>query len=262
MVSPTIPAGVFRKSRAAAPPGLFACEAAGLRWLSVPGGPRVVRVLDVAADHLDLEAVAPSRPTRDAARAFGAALARLHDAGAPAFGAEPEGWVGDGFFGPLDQPLPMPAARSASWGAFYADARVEPLVDALAERGRLTGPLAEGLERVTSALRAGRWDDGDSPARLHGDLWSGNVLWSADGAVLIDPAAHGGHRMTDLAMLELFGAPFLDAIREGYAQVRPLPRGYARLVRLHQLYPLGMHAVLFGGGYVRDLERLLAHLES
>lgn len=260
MASSVPPARVHRKHRTGAPPGLFACEAAGLRWLVVPGGPRVVRVLDVGADHLDLEAIAPAPPTRGAARAFGAALARMHDAGAPAFGAPAQGWDGDGFFGPLDQPLPMRAASASTWGEFYADARLEPLRADLAARGRLTTAVAAALDRVVGALREGRWDDGEAPARLHGDLWSGNVLWTSDGAVMIDPAAHGGHRMTDLAMLELFGAPYLDEVRAGYGEVHPLPVDDGRLVALHQLYPLGMHAVLFGGGYVDAVERLLGRV--
>ena len=250
-------AGVFRKQRVGAPRAFFACEAAGLRWLAVPGGPRIAAVLDVGEDHLDLERLAPASPTREAARELGSRLARLHDAGAAAFGAAPDGWDGDGFFGPLDQPLPMRASAHATWGAFHAEARLEPLRADLASRGRLSPAAADGLDRVTDALRAGRWDDADGPARVHGDLWSGNVLWTADGAVLIDPAAHGGHRMTDLAMLELFGAPHLAAVREGYDAVHPLPAGDDHTVALHQLYPLGMHAVLFGGGYVGTFERLL-----
>lgn len=260
MASSAPPSGVFRKQRVGAPPGFFACEAAGLRWLRVPGGPRVAAVLDVGPDHLDLERLAPARPTREGARAFGAALARLHDAGAAAFGVPPAGWTGDGFFGPLEQPLPLRASAHEAWGIFFADARLDPLRADLVARGRLTPGAAEGMDRVTAALRSGRWDDGDGPARLHGDLWSGNVLWTADGAVLVDPAAHGGHRLTDLAMLELFGAPHLDAVREGYDEVHALPGAYDHLVALNQLYPLGMHAVLFGGGYVGGFERLLARV--
>ena len=154
----------------------------------------------------------------------------------------------------------MRAASASTWGEFYADARLEPLRADLAARGRLTAAVAAGLDRVTAALRAGYWDDDEVPARLHGDLWSGNVLWTTDGAVLIDPAAHGGHRMTDLAMLELFGAPYLDEIRTGYAGAHPLLATYDDVVALHQLYPVGMHVVLFGGGYARDLERLLARV--
>jgi fructosamine-3-kinase len=90
----------------------------------------------------------------------------------------------------------------------------------------------------------------EPPARLHGDLWSGNVLWAADGrAWIIDPAAHGGHRETDLAMLALFGLPHLDRVLAAYDASWPLAAGWEERVPLHQLHPLLVHAVLFGGGY-------------
>ena len=77
-------------------------------------------------------------------------------------------------------------------------------------------------------------------------------MWTPDGAVLIDPAAHGGHRETDLAMLALFGCPHFDAVLEGYQAQRPLRDGWRDRVGLHQLYPLLAHVVLFGGGYARQ----------
>ena len=90
----------------------------------------------------------------------------------------------------------------------------------------------------------------EPPARLHGDLWRGNVLWAADGRVwLIDPAAHGGHRETDLAMLHLFGCPHLDRVVAAYDEAAPLAAGWRERVALHQLFPLLVHTVLFGGGY-------------
>jgi len=250
----------YRKRSVVAPAGFFACEAAGLAWLAVPGGPRVVRVLGVGDTELELEELRAATPTRDAAREFGAALARLHDAGAATFGAPPDGWAGDGFFGPLEEPLPLLSGAFDAWGEFYARCRVAQVQDLLARRGRLGRGLAEDLERVAARLVAGDWDDGDPPARVHGDLWSGNVMWTPDGVVLIDPAAHGGHRMADLAMLELFGLPWLADVRAGYDAVHPLPTAWDEAVALHQLYPLGMHAVLFGGGYVPQLERLVARL--
>jgi fructosamine-3-kinase len=111
---------------------------------------------------------------------------------------------------------------------------------------------------VLARLRAGDLDDDDVPARVHGDLWSGNVLWTAAGAVLVDPAAHGGHRESDLAMLALFGLPGLDDVVAGYEEVHPLRPGRRDRLTLHQLYPVGMHAVLFGGGYVAGTEALAA----
>jgi fructosamine-3-kinase len=240
---------LHRKQRPDAPDGFFACEAAGLRWLRVPGGPPVADVLDVGPDHLDLVRLTEVAPTPAAATDFGRRLAVLHDAGAPAFGSPPEGWTGDGFFGPLDRPSPMPAGSAGTWGAFLADCRIAPLIEAL--------PAEDDLPRLAERLRSGAWDDDDRPARVHGDLWSGNVLWTPEGATLIDPAAHGGHRESDLAMLALFGLPYLAEVIDGYQRVHPLRRGWRHRIGLHQVYPVGMHAVLFGGGYLGQLRDLL-----
>ena len=89
----------------------------------------------------------------------------------------------------------------------------------------------------------------EGPARLHGDLWSGNVLWAVDAAWLVDPAAHGGHRETDLAMLALFGLPYLDRVLLAYDDAAPLADGWRERAPLHQLWPLLVHAVLFGDAY-------------
>ncbi|MBT2519250.1 fructosamine kinase family protein [Streptomyces sp. ISL-90] len=115
-------------------------------------------------------------------------------------------------------------------------------------RGALARPdRARARRRGTSEPRGGAVDD--PPARIHGDLWNGNVLWSADGVVLIDPAAHGGHRETDLAMLALFGCPFLDDVLGAYHRAAPLRAGWRERVALHQLHPLAVHAAGHGRGY-------------
>jgi fructosamine-3-kinase len=116
--------------------------------------------------------------------------------------------------------------------------------------GDLDAGEAGVVERVCARLPELGGPD-EPPARLHGDLWSGNVLWSTDGAWLIDPAAHGGHRETDLAMLALFGCPHLDVVLRGYDEAAPLASGWRGRVPLHQLFPLLVHVVLFGRGYAR-----------
>jgi fructosamine-3-kinase len=248
----------FRKARSGAPAGFFRCEAAGLDWLRAAGGARVVEVLDVGDDHLDLVRLSPARPTPEAARAFGHALAMTHDAGADAFGAPPDGWDGDGFFGPLDDPLPMPAGHHDSWGEFLAVRRLRPLTAWLRRARAADDDTLGRLETLCGRLERGELDDDDAPARLHGDLWSGNVVWTASGATLIDPAAHGGHREADLAMLALFGLPFLDEALAGYQEAHPLRPGWRGRLGLHQVYPVGVHALLFGGGYARQLAGLVA----
>ncbi len=249
---------VFRKARADAPAGFFACEAAGLAWLSAAGGAPVVQVLQVADDHLDLVHLEQVRPTPDAARAFGRALAVTHDAGAPAFGSPPDGWDGDGFFGPLDEPLPMPTGAHASWGEFLAVRRLRPLAAWLRRARAADDETLAGMDRLAGRLERGEEDDDDAPARLHGDLWNGNVLWTPSGATLVDPAAHGGNRETDLAMLALFGLPHLSEVLDGYQEVHPLRAGWRGRMGLHQVYPVGVHALLFGGGYAGQLARLVA----
>ncbi|MFC0714524.1 fructosamine kinase family protein [Cellulomonas biazotea] len=253
---PATAAAVFRKERSDAPAGFFRCEAAGLRWLRDAGGAPVVDVLAVDEAGLTLRRLVPVAPTRAAARAFGRGLARTHDAGAPAFGSPAPGWDADGFVGPLDAPLPLPAGRFARWGEFQAECRVEPLARALVDAGVVDDAVARDLGRLAARLASGDLDDDDRPARLHGDLWSGNVVWTADGATLVDPAAHGGHRETDLAMLALFGLRHLDDVMAGYAEVHPLRAGLAGRAGLPQVHPVAVHALLFGGGYVGQLAAL------
>ena len=82
------------------------------------------------------------------------------------------------------------------------------------------------------------------------------MLFTADGVVLIDPAAHGGHGLTDLAMLHLFGAPHLETMTGAYAETADLPDGWADLIGLHQLHPLLVHAVSHGPSYGVEAERV------
>jgi fructosamine-3-kinase len=240
----------FVKRHPGAPIDFFACEAAGLQWLSaVYGGVPCVPVVSVDATSLTLQRLDPVNPSPQAATEFGGRLAVTHAAGAAGFGAGPDGWAGPGFFGPLSQPLPMSLRPHRRWGEFYADERLAPMAELAAPR--LGASTCAAVDAVAARCRIGDFDDDDSPARLHGDLWGGNVMWTADGVVLIDPAAHGGHRENDLAMLALFGCPHYDAILDGYQRVRPLGPGWRKRIGLHQLFALLAHVVLFGGGHVR-----------
>ncbi|CAL9631268.1 fructosamine kinase family protein [Streptomyces althioticus] len=220
-------------------------EAAGLRWLAEAGAPPVPRVHGREGAWLVLDRVTQGRPGREAALRFGRELAGLHAAGAPAFGAPPPGGPVEAFIGLA----PMRNVTGDDWPAWYAEHRVLPYLRRAVDAGTMDAGEAAVVERVCARLPelAG---PAEPPARLHGDLWSGNVLWGADGRVqVIDPAAHGGHRETDLAMLALFGCPLLDAVLAGYQEVAPLAEGWRERVGVHQLFPLLVHAVLFGRGY-------------
>lgn len=227
------------------PGGFFEAEAAGLEWLAAAGGARIARVLAVAPGRIELERVQQAAPTQDAARRFGAGLAKTHLAGASAFGAPPDGWEGPVFLGRRGLPL----AHETSWGAFYARDRVLPFMASALWEHRVDERQASDIRAACDRIASGEFDDGEPPARIHGDLWSGNVLWGPDGAVLIDPAAHGGHRETDLAMLALFGCPHLDDVLEGYNEVAPLRDGWRARIPMHQLHPLAVRAISFGPAY-------------
>lgn len=233
------------KRRDDAPAAFFEAEAAGLAWLAAAGGVRTARVAAVSPGRIELERISEVHPDAAAAQAFGAALAQTHAAGARAFGAPPDGWTGPLFIGRRS----LPAAAEPTWGGFYARDRVLPYLEIAEEVGNTTAAEARLVRRAIDAIAAGAFDDDEPPARIHGDLWNGNVLWSADGVVLIDPAAHGGHRETDLAMLALFGCPFLGDVLAAYDRASPLRTGWRERIPLHQLHPLAVHAAGHGRGY-------------
>ncbi|WP_419228071.1 fructosamine kinase family protein [Gordonia sp. CPCC 205515] len=244
---------VFRKERRGDDPDFFRAEAAGLRWLGDGGGP-VVEVLDVGDDHIDLARLATHRPDPTAGRDFGAALARMHDAGAPLFGSPPAGYLGRQFIGER----PLSSTTHQRWGEFYAAERIEPYLAPAIAAGFLGAADAAITREACVAIADGVFDDDEPPARIHGDLWTGNVVWTPTGVVLIDPAAHGGHRETDLGMLALFGCPCLDAVIDGYQTVHPLRAGWRERVPLHQLHPLAVHAAGHGPSYGTALGRAAA----
>lgn len=245
---------MFRKSDPTAPEALYEVEAAGLAWLRDAGGVPVVTVHSVSEHAIELEELRSARPSREAARRFGELLAATHRAGAPSFGAPPVGWDGPCYIGRRS----MTTGAFGPWSEFYPEQRVRPYAEQAVARGNISADGFQTVLRACDLIRSGIFDDDEPPARLHGDLWSGNVMWTPTGVVLIDPAAHGGHRETDLAMLVLFGAPFLDDILTAYDHAHPLAPGWHARVPLHQMFPLAVHAVGHGPSYGQELERAAA----
>jgi fructosamine-3-kinase len=250
----------FVKTRADAARGEYATEAAGLRWLGQADAVALPGVLAVGEEvgprFLALEWIDEGRLDAAGEEALGRGLAALHAAGAPAFGSPPPGApAADGALAPLRiGELALPNEPAADWPSFYAQRRLAPLVALCVARGTLSGAGARAVERVCERI-ADLAGPPEPPARLHGDLWGGNVLAGADGrARLIDPAAYGGHREVDLAMLRLFGAPS-ERVFAAYAEAAPLADGHEERVALWQLFPLLVHAALFGGSYGASVER-------
>lgn len=242
-----------------APDDFFHAEARGLRWLAEAtpaGGVPVPEVLAVDAACLIVAWVEPARGSGDqgdAAAGFGRALARTHAAGAAAYGGPPGGSGPSGSSGPSSPDtyigrLPLPQRPCPTWAEFYAVRRVLPYLKLARDRDAVSAAEASAVEAVI-----GRLSDllpVEPPARLHGDLWNGNVLWAAEERVwAVDPAAYGGHREVDLAMLALFGLPHLARVVEAYQELSPLAEGWEDRIALHQLFPLLVHAAMFGGRY-------------
>lgn len=269
--------------------GRIAYEVAGLSWLAEASDPgaAVVPVLDHGATWLEEPRLVSVSPTPRAAEEFGRALAHTHAAGASHLGAPPPGFEGEGWMGEAPLSLPeRPRARGEedganpanpdeatpasspreSWGAFYAHQRIAPYVSsrifAAAERALIerlcerleSGVLDHDQPRLVAQAIAVPADIG--AARTHGDLWSGNVMWTPGGAVLIDPAAQGGHAEEDLAALAVFGCPHLERILAAYDEASPLEDGWRERIALHQAHIMMIHCAVFGRSYVPDAVRI------
>jgi fructosamine-3-kinase len=227
------------------PDGAVDAEASSLCWLADAHAVPVPTVLGQDADWLVMAWVEPGVPTAAAAEELGRGLAVLHASGAPAFGQPPPGGPADAWIGMAA----MVNTPAPDWPAWFAEYRIAPYLRRCVTARSLTNADAAVIEHVMDRLPELAGPD-EPPARLHGDLWYGNVVWSSIGpSALVDPAAHGGHRETDLAMLALFGCPDLDRVLAAYQEVTPLAAGWQRRVALHQLFPLLVHAELFGGPY-------------
>ncbi|MGE0140931.1 MAG: fructosamine kinase family protein [Ilumatobacteraceae bacterium] len=253
---------VFAKTHADPPPGFFVTEANGLRWLREARALPVPDVLAVADGGgpeqsgpiamLVLEWIDEGRGRPSDEASFGRSLAQLHAAGAPCFGREDRRPTGS---------RSLPNDPASTWAEFYADRRLRPLVRMAHDAAAVDGDVLTEIDHIAAHLdELGAADE--PPARLHGDLWAGNRLVDRAGrSWLIDPAAHGGHREFDLAMMRLFGG-FGDAAFAAYVEAAPLQSGWRARVPLHQLAPLLVHAIKFGGPYPTAVRRAVEDLRD
>lgn len=279
--------------RKAGEPRAIAHELASLRALSRAarhGGAPVAQVAAAGRTSLSTHCLIPAAPSASAARAFGRQLAHTHahaPEGGRVFGEEPPDFPAEfdhrGAMGMAPLPLVAPGSPARSFGEFYAADRLLPYVAQAVANGSLSVGDASVIDRLVERLRDGLFDSPQpalvhtEAALLHGDLWSGNLIWAdptsplvcagadSSGAehqpllapgqgveplgVLIDPACQGGHAESDLAQLTVFGAPFVEEIYAGYQEASPLADGWRERIGLHQLHMLIVHAALFGSSY-------------
>lgn len=241
---------LFAKTHRRPPPQFFDTEARGLEWLRAAGAVHVPEVLSATEEVLALEWIdAAGRSPDDTT--FGRQLADLHRSGAPSFGRADRRPTSS---------RQLPNEPCSRWPEFFARNRLLPLVRLAHDAQALSETALARLESLAHRLD-GLGVPVEPPARLHGDLWAGNRLVDADRTSwLIDPAAHGGHREFDLAMMRLFGG-FSDECFAAYHERWPLHDGWRDRAPLHQLAPLVVHAIKFGGGYPAATERALASAE-
>ncbi|MEM6296933.1 MAG: fructosamine kinase family protein [Myxococcota bacterium] len=225
---------------------MFAHEVAGLRWLAAAEAVRIPEVLAHDDTTLVLRWIHAGPRTPDSDAALGRGLAQLHRSGATSFG-----WTADNELAGL----PQDNRARDDWPSFYAQQRVLPLVKRCIDGGRLPASTRTTFERLAERMPA-LWGPAEPPARLHGDLWSGNAMTDTDGApVLFDPAVYGGHREIDLAMMQLFGG-FAPTCFAAYDEVHPRAHEHEDRVELAQLYPVLVHVALFGGHYAQAAQRI------
>jgi fructosamine-3-kinase len=243
---------LFLKYRAAAEGAdFFRKELDGLNLLLATPAVRAPRPLfygsTASGSYLVMEFLEKKTPRKHFWELLAGQLAALHRCTAACFGLGEDNFIGS---------LPQDNRPADSWPEFYASRRLEPLLRRLTDRGLLGGRPAAGAYRLLSRL-ADIFPD-EKPALLHGDLWGGNFLSGPGGEpYLFDPAVHYGNREMDLAMTRLFGG-FDRKFYQHYEALFPLAPEWEKRSRLCQLYPLLVHALLFGGGYVRQVTDILS----
>lgn len=245
---------LFVKWNETAPHRLYAAEANGLRALKACGTIRIPEVLDYrdsdAAEvpWLALEWLEPAPPndSRAFSREFAAQLAALHAAEAGAA----FGWSEDNFLGIY----PQVNTYTESWPEFYRTNRLAPHLELARKQGYLPPQRAALLHKLIEELDSLLDDMETRPCLIHGDLWSGNFLTTAEGAALLDPAVYYAPREVELAFIELFDG-FPPGFVEYYRAISPLPEGYEKRRPVHQLYYLLVHLNYFGEEYGPAVER-------
>ncbi len=238
---------LFLKWNDSAPDYMFETESKGLMILSGANTDLVIpEVVEVGKDFLLLSLLVPGSENSESAYNFGTELAKLHKHSADTFGLDHDNFIGKS---------PQSNNQYQNWADFFVSERIEPQI----KLGIQSGKFENNLIRIVDAFHKTVQNlfPYEQPALLHGDLWSGNYMFTKSGAASIyDPAVYYGHREMDIAMTRLFGG-FSSDFYEGYNSEYPLADGFEGRVELCNLYPILVHANLFGGGYVRRANEIL-----
>ena len=237
---------LFAKWNDQGPADLFLREADALRALRNAARALLVPEVLLAAPPREgrpafivMEYLSPSSGSGSQAHeALGRGLAAVHRRSAPAFGFSVTTYCG---------PTPQDNTLGVSWAAFYAERRIRVLARLLEGKGEVGAAEHRILERLADRLPA-LLPHETVPSLIHGDLWSGNVLHTARGPALVDPACAYADREMEFGITTLFGG-FPDRFFAAYEEAWPLPIGWRERNPIYQLYHLLNHVLIFGGAY-------------
>lgn len=223
-------------------PEMFSTEKKGLQLLDTTQSLIIPKVKDQqdTADYsyLLLEWMDSAAAGASSWEEAGHKLAQLHQHSAPQYGLQYDNYIGS---------LPQVNTPESDWINFLLIARLEPLMKQAFDAKLLNRTDYSDFEKLSAALS--HLIPMEKPALLHGDLWSGNFMFTPAGPCVIDPAVYYGHREMDIGMTRLFGG-FSTAFYEAYNSMYPLEKQWEQRIELNQLYPLLVHVNLFGSGYV------------
>lgn len=174
---------------------------------------------------------------------LGQNLARLHSRMEKKCGLSQNNFIGL---------TPQKNIESDDWGHFFLKYRIQYQINLLGwDPDLIRGKLLEKfLNKSVSGFSI-----------LHGDLWSGNFLYSEGEFYLIDPAVYYGDPEADLAMTELFGG-FSKSFYEGYQEVRAISTEYKLKRKIYNLYHILNHANIFGGAYKHQAISLIKEINN
>ncbi|WP_295812685.1 fructosamine kinase family protein [uncultured Apibacter sp.] len=235
-------------------PGMFKDEVKGLKTIAETHKlktPKIIKVEESANEqYLILELIKKGEPTKQIWENFGESLASMHKIRQPYFGFDSDNYIGR---------LPQKNTQASTWGKFYAQYHLEPLIKKLVDMNALHSEEVQAAENFYKKI-----DDifpHEIPSLVHGDLWGGNFLISDRGEpVVIDPAVYYGHREMDLGMTRLFGG-FSTYFYEAYDKAYPLTKGWEERISYTQLYPLLVHSILFGSYYLEEVKNILSEFK-
>lgn len=233
-------------------PNMFSTEAKGLELLRSVDEiyvPEVIAVGEFGGQQfLITEFIDSGERVDDFWEDFGISLARLHRHSNTGFGLDHDNYIGS---------LTQSNKEADTWIDFFIESRLNPQLEMGKDKGLITSRLITHFEGLYQKLP--EIFPQEPPALIHGDLWSGNYMVSAEGkACIIDPAVYFGHREIDIAMTRLFGGFGYD-LYVAYNEEYPMEKDWEARMDICNLYPLLVHVNLFGGSYLSQVESIVKH---